>query len=197
MAGLAVLRCGPPHWLSLRVYVGPFWCGGAVSSFSPAVCWVGFWWASCWGWLLCLPATPAVFRGVSCRRLPLGGYATFLAPIPVLLLQWSSVCWVGGVLGVALGFPPCTMLFLRFCAAYPTAGSLRGFCLSELVCLTYCCANGVGWAATLTLCSQCFSYTGWLAGVHWVLHPMTGNSHGGCGCSWCGSMVVPYGSPCL
>ena len=28
-----------------------------------------------------LPAAPAVFRGVSCRRLPLGGYATFLAPV--------------------------------------------------------------------------------------------------------------------
>ena len=28
-----------------------------------------------------LPAVPAVFRGVSCRRLPLGGYATFLAPV--------------------------------------------------------------------------------------------------------------------
>ena len=27
-----------------------------------------------------LPAAPAVFRGVSCRRLPLGGYAPFLAP---------------------------------------------------------------------------------------------------------------------
>ena len=28
-----------------------------------------------------LPATPAVFRAVSCSRLPLGGYATFLAPV--------------------------------------------------------------------------------------------------------------------
>ena len=27
-----------------------------------------------------LPATPAVFSGVSCSRLPLGCYATFLAP---------------------------------------------------------------------------------------------------------------------
>ena len=27
-----------------------------------------------------LPAAPAVFRCVSCRRLPLGGYASFLAP---------------------------------------------------------------------------------------------------------------------
>ena len=24
VAGLEVLRCGPPHWLSLRVCVGPF-----------------------------------------------------------------------------------------------------------------------------------------------------------------------------
>ena len=35
VAGLVGFRCGPPHWLSLRVCVGPFWGGGAVSSFSP------------------------------------------------------------------------------------------------------------------------------------------------------------------
>ena len=35
VAGLVGFRCDPPHWLSLRVCVGPFWGGGAVSSFSP------------------------------------------------------------------------------------------------------------------------------------------------------------------
>ena len=31
---------------------------------------------------------------------------------------------------------------------------------SVTVCLTYCCAGGVGWAATLPLCYLCFSCTG-------------------------------------
>ena len=35
VAGLGCFRCGPPHWLYLRWCVGPFWSGGAVSSFSP------------------------------------------------------------------------------------------------------------------------------------------------------------------
>ena len=68
---------------------------------------------------------------------------------------------------------------------------------SDTVCLSYFCAFGVGWAATLPLCSQCFSYTGWLAGVRWVLHPVTVSSHRGCGCSLGDSVVVPYGSPCV
>ena len=68
---------------------------------------------------------------------------------------------------------------------------------SDTVCLAYCCAGGLGWAATLLLCSQCFSCAGWLAGVRWVLLPVSGSSHGGCACSLGGSVVVPYGSPCL
>ena len=68
---------------------------------------------------------------------------------------------------------------------------------SDTVCLSYCCAGGVGWAATLPLCYQCFSCTGWLAGVHWVLHPVSGSSHRGCDCSLGDSVVVPFGSPCL
>ena len=56
-------------------------------------------------------------------------------------------------------------------AAYPAQVALGGFsAFSDTVCLTCCCAGGVGWAATLPFCYQCFSCTGWLAGVHWVLH---------------------------
>ena len=53
-----------------------------------------------------LPAAPAVFRGVSCRRLPLGGYAPFLAPDAcpapaVELCLWGlrcqPYCCTGGV----------------------------------------------------------------------------------------------------
>ena len=68
---------------------------------------------------------------------------------------------------------------------------------SDTVCLTYCCAGGVGWAATLTLGYQCFFCTGWLAGVRWVLHPVSGSSHRGCDCSLGGSVMVPFGSTCL
>ena len=68
---------------------------------------------------------------------------------------------------------------------------------SDTVCLTYCCAGGVGWAATLPLCYQCFSCAGWLAGVHWVLHPVSGSSHRGCDCSLDDSVVVLFDSTCL
>ena len=128
-----------------------------------------------------LPAEPAVFRGVSCRRLPFGGYATFLAPYAcpapaVELCLWGLRCLYCGAC-----FPPCDVLFLRrlrFCAAPSTAGYLRGFCIfSAFVCLPDCCVGGVGWAAVLPLCSLCFSCAGWLADDRWVLHPVTGFSH--------------------
>ena len=133
-----------------------------------------------------LPAAPAVFRGVPCRRLPLGGYATFLAPDAcpapaVELCLWGLRClWCGA-------------WFSALCRALPPApGVLRSFPCRRLplgvsafsgpVCLTSCCAGGVGWVAALPLCSQ-YIYTGWLAEVHWVLLLVTGSSHGGCDCS--------------
>ena len=128
-----------------------------------------------------LPAAPAVFRGLSCRRLHFGGYATCLAPDAcpapaVELCLWGLRCLYCGAC-----FQPCAVLFLRrlrFCTAPPTAGYLLGFLpLSGCICLPYCCAGGVGWAAALLLCSQCFSYTDWLANVRWVLLPVTGFSH--------------------
>ena len=148
-----------------------------------------------------LPAAPAVFRGVSCRRLPFGGSQPFWLQMPVLLLRWSYVCGVCGVFSAALVFS------LVLCPSSGACGfaqlplpqvTLSGFLpFSGHVCLPYCCAGGVGWASALSLCSQCFSYTGWLADVRWVLHPVTGCSHCGCDCSLYGSVVVPYGSPCL
>ena len=68
---------------------------------------------------------------------------------------------------------------------------------SDTVCLTYCCAGGAGWAATIPLCYQYFSCTSWLAGVHWVLHPVSGSSHRGCDCSLDDSVVVLFDSTCL
>ena len=69
--------------------------------------------------------------------------------------------------------------------------------LSDTVYLIYCCAGGVGWAATLPLCFQCFSCTGWLAGVRGFLHPVSGSSHRGCAWSLGASVVVPFGSTSL
>ena len=54
-----------------------------------------------------------VFRGVSCHRLPFGGYATFLAPVACPAPAVVLCCWVCGVLGVSLGFLPGVVLFLR------------------------------------------------------------------------------------
>ena len=127
-----------------------------------------------------LPAAPAVFRGVSCRRLPLGGSATFLAPVACPAPAVELCCWVCGVLGASLGFLPGVVLFLRGLrlALLPCRRLPLGVAaFSDAVCLTYCCAGGVGWAATLPLCFQCFSCAGWLAGVHWVLYPVSGGSH--------------------
>ena len=63
--------------------------------------------------MLLLPAAPAIFRGVSCRRLPLGGSATFLAPVARPAPAVELCCWVCGVFGAPLGFLPCAVLFLR------------------------------------------------------------------------------------
>ena len=147
-----------------------------------------------------LPAAPAVFRCVSCRRLPLKGSATLLAPVACPAPAVELCCWVCGVLGASLGLLPGVVLFLPGlrlvllpCRRLP----LGVAAFSDAVCLTYCCAGGVGWATTLPLCYQCFSCAGWLAVVHWVLHPVSGGSHRGCGCSLDDSVVVLLDSTCL
>ena len=78
VAGFVGFGCGPPLWWSLIVCGGP---SGAAELCLLSSC-------SVRGRLLLLefasvplPVAPAVFRGVSCHRLPLGGYATFLAPV--------------------------------------------------------------------------------------------------------------------
>ena len=81
------------------------------------------------------------------------------------------------------------------CAAYPAAGCPCGF--SATVCLTSCCAGGVRWSATFLFCYRCFSCTGWLAGVCWVLLPVSGCSHRGCVCSVVDGIIVLLGSTCL
>ena len=68
---------------------------------------------------------------------------------------------------------------------------------SDTVCLPYCCAGGVGSAATLPLVFSVLLLASWLAGVRWVLHPVSGCSHRGGDCSLGDGVVVPSGSPCL
>ena len=114
VAGLVGFSCGPPSLVVPVCVWGSFWDGGAVSSFSPpARCGVGYCWASTGVASVPLPGAPAVFRGVSCRRLPLGGSATFLAPVACPTPAVEPCCWVGSVLGASLGFLPCAVLFLR------------------------------------------------------------------------------------
>ena len=84
-----------------------------MSSFSlPARCGVGYCCASSGVASVPLSAAPVVFCGVSCRRLPLGGSATFLAPVACPVPAVELCCWVCGVFGAPLGFLPCAVLFL-------------------------------------------------------------------------------------
>ena len=95
----------------------------------------------------------------------------------------------------------CGAWFSTLCCALLPGPAVLGrlpfgvYAFSVTVYLAYCCAGGLGWAATLPLCSLCFSCAGWLAGVRWVLHPVSGCSHGGCDCSLGGSVMMPSGSP--
>ena len=154
------MRCGPLHWLSLRLCVGPFLGGGSVSSFSPPV-------------IEPLPVACSCASSCGAGGLsavcPAAGYPcgvtqTFLAlvacPAPAVELcllglrclwcgTWFSTLCRPLLLGPAvLGSFLCRRLPFGFSA------------FSEAVCLAYCCVGGLGWAATLPLCSQCFSCAG-------------------------------------
>ena len=64
-------------------------------------------------------------------------------------------------------------------------------------CLSFCCPGGVGWAATLPFFFLCFSCSGWLAGVRWVLHPVSRCSSWGCVCSLGNSVITLLAFPYL
>ena len=115
-----------------------------------------------------LPAAPAVILQRSCRRLPLWGYANF---------SGSSClsCSCGGVLSVGFTVSlvrrlvfhlvPCSSLGPAVLSSFPCRRLPFGvYAFSVTVYLAYCCTGGLGWAATLPLCSLCFSCAGWLAG---------------------------------
>ena len=64
-------------------------------------------------------------------------------------------------------------------------------------CLPYWCSGGVGWAAALPLYYLCFSCAGWLAGICWILHPVSGSSLWGCVCSLGDSVIALLAFPYL
>ena len=195
VAGLVDFSCGPPSLVVPVCVWGSFWGGEAVSFSPPARRGVGYCWASSGVASVPLPGAPAVFRSMSCRWLPLAGSATFLAPV-----DWPApavvTCWVGGVFGAPLGF------YLVPCSSSGACGLRRlplgGFsAFSVTGCLTYCRSGGVGWATSLPLYFLCFSCAGWLAGVCWVLHPVSGSSLWGCVCSSGDSVIALLAFPYL
>ena len=95
--------------------------------------------------LLCLFLRRLRFSA-ACPALPLGGYATFLAPVACPAPAVELCCWVCGVLGASLGFLPGVVLsqpqkigVLFRCKQYFNAAQLfklyTGFIRP---CLEYC-----------------------------------------------------------
>ena len=203
VAGLVGFCCGPSYWLFLCVCVCQSFLGRqSWSSFSPpARRGVGYCWASCW---CCFCASSCGTCGFPQRVLP----QVTLRVLRGLSGSSCLSCSCGGAMSVGFALSLVRRLVFNFesCSSSRACGLRSLPCrrlpfgvsaFSDTVCLTYCCAGGVGWAATLLLCYQCFSCTSWLAGVRWVLHPVSGSSHCGCDCSLGGSVVMPFGSTCL
>ena len=180
---------------------GSFGCGGAGSYFSPPalrgvdVCctssWISFCASSCGS---------CGFPRRVLPQVPFGGYSIFLAQVACPAPAVELCLWGLRYLSCGAWFclVPCSSsgscgLCSFPCRRFPLGVST----LSANVCLSYCCAGGVSWAATLPWCSPGFSYTGRLAMVRWVLHPVSGCSLCGCVCSCSDWVVVPCGSPCL
>ena len=134
-------------------------------------------------------------------QVTLRGFRNLLAPVACPAPAVKLCCGVCSVFGAPLGFLPCAVLFLRglqFAQLTLPQVTLGGFsAFSVAGCLTYCCSGGVGWAATLPFYYLCFSCAGWLAGVCWVLHPVSGSSLWGCLCSLGDSVLALLAFPSL
>ena len=109
-----------------------------------------------------------------------------------LLLGWRCLWCVAWFSTLCRALPPGPAV----CAAYPAAGPLGFSTFSVTGCLSFCYPGGVGWAATLPFFFRCFFCSDWLAGVRWVLHPVSGCSSWGCVCSLGDSVIsllaLPY-----
>ena len=141
-------------------------------------------WYTTWFSTLCQRSFPF-------RCLPLAGSATFLAPV-----CWSTAveprCWVGGVFDASLFLRACSLRSLP-CSRFPWGFSA----FSVTGCLSFCFPGDVGWASALPFFFLCFSCSGWLAGVRWVLHPVSGCSSWGCVCSLGDSVITLLAFPYL
>ena len=141
-------------------------------------------WYTTWFSTLCQRSFPF-------RCLPLAGSATFLAPVCWSTPVVEPCCWVGGVFDASLGFLPC--LRSLPCSRFPWGFS--AFYVTG--CLSFCFPGDVGWASALPFFFLCFSCSGWLAGVRWVLHPVSGCSSWGCVCSLGDSVITLLAFPYL
>ena len=113
----------------------------------------------------------------------------------------ETCCRAGGVFGAPLGLLPCAVLILRGLrfAQLPLPQLTLGgvFCLfchrvPDLLLLWW---RGLG--SNTSLIFLCFSCAGWLAGVCWVLHPVSGSSRWGCVCSLGDSVLTLIAFPYL
>ena len=107
-----------------------------------------------------------------------------------LLLGWRCLCCVTWFSTMCRALPPGPAA----CAAYPAAGSLGDFQVTG--CLSFCFPGDVGWAQPFPS-FLCFSCSGWLTGVRWLLHPVSGCSSWGGACSLDDSVVTLLAFPYL
>ena len=183
VAGLVGFSCGPPSLVvPVCVCVGIFLRRRSCVFFLSS--------GSEWGRLLlrlfwcCFCASSCSANGFPRRVLPqvtLRGFRNLSGSSCLSCSCGGALLWGLWCLGAPLGFLPCAVLFLRgLLFAQVTLGGFSAFSVSG--CLPYCCSGDVVWAATLPLYYLCFSCAGWLTGVCWVLHPVSGSSLWGCGC---------------
>ena len=205
-------------WVWGRLLLSLFWCGFCASSWGacgfprrvlrlvtclapvswpiPAVdvcCWVG-------GVLVHHLVFCLIPAQLPLTLLTLSWFCTFLAPVCWPTPAVEPCCWVGGVFGASLGSLPCAVLFLwdlRFAQLILQLVPLGFSDFSVTGCLSFCYPGGVGWAATLPFFFLCFSCSGWLAGVLWVLHPVSGYTSWGCVCSLSTSVFTLLAFPSL
>ena len=189
--------CGfPRRVLWLVTLVGSATCLAPVSWPTPAVdvcCWVG-------GVLVHHLVFYLVPEQLPLMLHTLSWFCTFLAPVCWPTPAVEPCCWVGGVFGASLGSLPCAVLFLRdlqFAQLTLQRVPLGFSDFSVIGCLSFCYPGGVVWAATLLFFFLCFSCSGWLAGVRWVLHPMSGYTSWGCVCSLSASVFTLLAFPSL
>ena len=138
-------------------------------------------------WYRC-PVTPLGFLPCASAAPPSAaspsGFCTLgrcvsMSDSSLLVYSWG---WVGGIFAASLGFPPCSVLFLRACSlrSFPAAGSLGVF-RSPGVCPS---ASLVTWVGLQPFPSfSVLLLLRLLAGVGGVMHPVSG-------CYSCGGVCL-------